>query len=262
MMIGEWSCKYTMVQADKIRSSNGLRRNLQGFFVKVLPPFDPVGPQLENQNLQFYTLQVMNSYFDGFTAVCVLSVHQQSKNLRVKFTNVSIFTKIEKSMGIHVSDVVSIELKSIKIIDNRNVDVSILATNCKITIQDVVILGNNGTLHMVVVWKSEVTFLGNTTIAGNRAGVGTFYVRSSTLIFQGNVAFVNNTGYNGGALALYEGSEIVIARYAHLKFIDNHAKHFGGALYVDNPVFKYYATITCFYKLADTFNSGMKHCIS
>ena len=261
MMIGEWSCKYTMVQADKIRSSNGLRRNLQGFFVKVLPPFDPVGPQLENQNLQFYTLQVMNSYFDGFTAVCVLSVHQQSKNLRVKFTNVSIFTKIEKSMGIHVSDVVSIELKSIKIIDNRNVDVSILATNCKITIQDVVILGNNGTLHMVVVWKSEVTFLGNTTIAGNRAGVGTFYVRSSTLIFQGNVAFVNNTGYNGGALALYEGSEIVIARYAHLKFIDNHAKHFGGALYVDNPVFKYYATITCFYKLADTFNSGMKHCI-
>jgi len=38
MMIGEWSCKYTMVQVDKIRSSNGLRRNLQGFFVKVLPP--------------------------------------------------------------------------------------------------------------------------------------------------------------------------------------------------------------------------------
>ena len=39
MMIDEWSCKYTMVQAEKIRSSNGLRRNGQGFFVKVLPPF-------------------------------------------------------------------------------------------------------------------------------------------------------------------------------------------------------------------------------
>ena len=259
MMIDEWSCKYTMVQAEKIRSSNGLRRNRQGFFVKVLPPFDPVSPHLGKLSLQFYTLHVMDSYFDGATAVYVVSVYQQSKNLRVKFTNVSIFTKIKKSIAIHVSDVLSMELKSVKISDNRNIGASILATNCKMTLRDVSILGNNGTFHMLVVWKSEVTFLGNTTIAGNRAEIGTFYVRSSTLIFQGNAEFVNNTGYNGGALALYEGSEIVIGRHAHLKFIGNHAKHFGGALYVDNPVFTYYSTITCFYKLAETFNSSMKH---
>ena len=261
MMIYEWSCKYTTVQAERIRSINGLRHNGQGFFVKVLPPFDPVSPHLGKLSLQFYTIHVMNSYFDGATAVCVVGVYQQSKNLRVKFTDVSIFGRMERSIGIHVSDVLSIELKKIKIVDNSNVGASILATNCKITMQDVAILGNNGDFHIVVVWKSEVTFLGNTTIAGNRAGVGTFYARSSTLIFHGNVEFVNNTGYNGGALALYEGSEIVIGRHVHLKFIGNHAKHFGGAVYVDNPVFTGYGTISCFYKLADKFNSTMNHCV-
>ena len=50
---------------------------------------------------------------------------------------------------------------------------------------------------------------------------GAVYTYSSTLTFQGNVSFVNNTGQKGGALALCEGSKIVIGRQAYLKFIGN-----------------------------------------
>ena len=69
---------------------------------------------------------------------------------------------------------------------------------------------------------------------------------------------MDNERYDGGALALYTGSEIVLGRYAHLKFCGNHAKHLGGAVYVDNPVLFNPVAISCFYKLADTFTSRMK----
>ena len=75
---------------------------------------------------------------------------------------------------------------------------------------------------------------------------------------------MNNTGYDGGALALYEGSEIVIGRHAHVKFIGNHAKHFGGAIYVDNYVFTDnrdepydQQIISCFYKFVAPFTTSM-----
>ena len=72
--------------------------------------------------------------------------------------------------------------------------------------------------------------------------------------------FVNNSGSNGGALALYAGSEIVIGMHTHLKFIGNHANHFGGAIYVDNAnhqVFSTFNFISCFYKLVDIVNITM-----
>ena len=83
---------------------------------------------------------------------------------------------------------------------------------------------------------------------------GALYAHSSTLIFEGNAEFLDNTGYYGGALALYAGSQIVIGRHAHLKFIGNHAKRFGGAIYVENVQYRMltsYFAISCFYTPAD-----------
>jgi len=114
---------------------------------------------------------------------------------------------------------------------------------------------------IVSAWKSQITFVGNTVFAQNyeqrTSRPGALYAHSSTRIFQGNVEFVNNAGYYGGAVALFSGSQIVIGRDAHLKFIGNHAKHFGGAIYVDNYVFTDIPAIPCFYEPADPFNTSM-----
>ena len=114
----------------------------------------------------------------------------------------------------------------------------------------------------MVLEKSQVTFLGDIILAQNYCvlGAGTIYAHSATLIFHGNVNFVNNSGFNGGALALYAGSEIVIGMHTHLKFIGNHANHFGGAIYVDNAnhqVFSTFNFISCFYKLEDIVNTSI-----
>ena len=113
-----------------------------------------------------------------------------------------------------------------------------------------------------MLWKSKVTFLGHTVFTRNYGSYcpGVLYARSSILIFLGNVEFVNNTGYNGGALALYAGSKFVMGRHTHLKFTDNHAEHFGGAIYVENAnylVLSDIHTIMCFYQLLNPLGTSM-----
>jgi len=270
MTIDEWSCNYTMVHAEKIKISNGLRYTRllgsSGLSVYGISQ-NSISLNQENHKLQFeYTVHIVESYVTniGNTAVYVGNQFQESSNLRVKFTNLSISCSNDRehaNTGLLIISMVSMVLERVNFSYSMFSSVNVHVKYSKITIHSASILENEG-FGGVVLWKSNVTFLGDTFLTQNYGHrKGAVYVHSSTLIFQGNVWFMNNTGYDGGALALYEGSDIVIGKQAHLKFIDNHAKHFGGALYVDNPVFKYYATITCFYKLADTFNSGMKHCI-
>ena len=118
------------------------------------------------------------------------------------------------------------------------------------------ILENEGILGVVTLWKSKVTFLGDISFIRNYPHEENepvaVYAYNSTLIFLGNVDFVDNEGYNDGAMALYAGSEMVLGKYARLKFCRNHAKHLGEAVYVDNHMLFNFVAISCFYKLADS----------
>ena len=85
---------------------------------------------------------------------------------------------------------------------------------------------------------SLVRFQGNTTFLRNRGETGgAIYAFASQLYIEGNVQFLENEGYDGGAIALYEQSEIILTYYmttAHIaNFTRNHARHYGGAIYVD-----------------------------
>ena len=263
MIINEWSCKYTVVRAEKIRSSNDWIHTPTGFAVQELESPKSVSPHQENHSQLFeYTLHVLDSYFDasmGGKAVYVASAYKESSKLRVMFTDVVILYSNHKLLfGMpDILNASSVVMKRINVTNSN-----ILVVKSEIIIRDAIILENEGLWGVVTLLKSQVTFLGDTVFAQNYGirGAGAIYARSSTVIFQGNMEFVNNTGYNGGALALSAGSEIVIGRFAHLKFIGNHAKHFGGAIYVDNAnhdVFSTFLTISCFYKLADTFNTSV-----
>ena len=53
----------------------------------------------------------------------------------------------------------------------------------------------------------------------------------------GTNTFVNNTGYQGGAMAFYENSQMYLQNLTHITIMNNHARHVGGAVYVyDDPI--------------------------
>ena len=265
MKTHEGSSKYTVVRAENIRSSNHLRPTGLGFTVWELASPKSVSSNQGNHSQQFeYTLHILDSYFetsmDG-TAVYIGSEYKGSSNLRVRFTNITILYRNHKKVVRFLLQILNVSLVIMEKMNVTSTIAEFLAMNSKIIMHNAFIKianKNGGIWGVVTLVKSQVTFLGDTVFAQNYGhGAGTIYAQGSTLIFLGNVDFVNNTGYNGGALALYAGSQIVIGRHAHLKFIGNHAKHFGGAIYVDNAnhqVFSTFMTITCFYTVVDTFN--------
>ena len=55
----------------------------------------------------------------------------------------------------------------------------------------------------------------------------------STVFMAGHVEFINNSGYQGGALALYGFSRLTVTKSnTHLSFTQNSASNVGGAIYV------------------------------
>ena len=266
MRIDKLSCRYTMIRAEKVKSSSSFGHLGPGFLVEE-NPFNSVIPNQRNHSQQYeYTVHILDSSFvaGAGTAVNVRTyqLHQLSNNIRVKFTDILINCNKEVVIcyGMSISNLHSVVLERVNI-SHYEFFSSIQVTNSEITIDNAFILKNGGFGGIVSVWKSQITFVGNTVFAQNyeqrTSSPGAIYAYSSTLIFQGNVEFVNNTGYNGGALALYAGSQIVIGRDAQLKFIGNHANHFGGAIYVDYYALSHSDTMSCFYKFADPLGNSM-----
>lgn len=68
--------------------------------------------------------------------------------------------------------------------------------------------------------------------------------------------FANNTGYQGGAIEFYRESHMIVSfeHNTELLFINNHAEHYGGAIYVqDSKDNNYHRDKSCFLQLKDSF---------
>ena len=126
-------------------------------------------------------------------------------------------------------------------------------------------------------------FLNNSVIAKKNwtqwnqtvPGVGTVYVSLSDINFQGynlfqnnwgtalyavngvmdfqnsSVDFINNTGLQGGAVALIGVAKIMVGSNNNYGFFNNHAQFLGGALYVSLTDITEFASKSCFIQYAD-----------
>ena len=72
---------------------------------------------------------------------------------------------------------------------------------------------------------------------------------SSTMVFRGNNIFVNNSGVDGGGMALYGSSYIVLSGPALVNLTANNASHNGGGLYVNQPFEPVFTS--CFFQQTD-----------
>ena len=139
MTVGEWSCRYTTVRAEKVRSSNcSALCALSGFAVREIAPDISVSPHQVNHSLHFeYTLHILDSYFDSMGNIAVdVSAYQRSNNLRVKFTD--IFVKgshMRISSGMRISNMFLLILKGLKVISCKGSAIQVI--NSEITMCDV-----------------------------------------------------------------------------------------------------------------------------
>ena len=97
-----------------------------------------------------------------------------------------------------------------------------------VTIEDMCSLGNSPPL-LSLVNLPQVEFT-NVHIRNNEMGALALY--DTLAFFQDNNTFRNNSGYNGGAIALYGNSYIIVQANSTLEITNNTAENFGGGIYV------------------------------
>ena len=72
-------------------------------------------------------------------------------------------------------------------------------------------------------------------------------VYHTAVAVNGRVTFHSNTGIDGGGLAMYENSYLVLHKNSFIDFTNNSAKQRGGAIFVDTQL--QYAP--CFFQYSD-----------
>ena len=94
----------------------------------------------------------------------------------------------------------------------------------------------------VSVYQMNITLSGNTNIRDNL--ITGLFTYGGVIGIHGNVSFVNNTGVFGGAMNLQAFSFLVVTYNSSLQMINNTARVFGGALYIDQESRKTF--VQCF----------------
>ena len=106
--------------------------------------------------------------------------------------------------------------------------------------------------------NSYIKFLGSTQAQFERnqaqeMGGGIFAEDSNiSATSYASLIFNNNTGYSGGALALFGNSSINLQTKIQIQFQHNHAKHYGGAIFVNDyiiEIFNKRKPADCFFKV-------------
>ena len=134
-------------------------------------------------------------------------------------------------------------LKNVCFKDNKSSTKLTTIVNSEQPLPSIIFLEYADNIHL-----SDCRFIGNkgTPIAVYDSNVTVF----DTLIFA------NNTGYQGGAIEFYRESHMIVShrRNTELLFINNHAEHFGGAIFVqDSKDNNYRRDKSCFLQLEDSF---------
>ena len=127
-------------------------------------------------------------------------------------------------------------IRSCQMYDNMNEGIFIDGTflrSTEIDIIDTELIGNGG--NKITNSFSNSISLSNVTIA-NSTSTGLTLKRSLVAV-KNNLIFRNNTGVVGGGLAINDSSILTLKPSANLEFIDNHAFHKGGGIYIEESTY-------------------------
>ncbi len=99
----------------------------------------------------------------------------------------------------------------------------------------------------IEIYYSHKTEVSNSKFLNNHGTAITLY-STETFILSGSTQFVNNIGYNGGALLMFS-SYLTIADNSHIIFKGNHADNVGGAVCIRNIPIQRQRSQPCFCQL-------------
>ena len=200
-----------------------------------------------------------------------ISVINQAKmkSNHVSFVNVSFSHNsacIGGGIGLDFVSKMTVNFSSLRFDSNQaNTGSSLQTNNAFILFKDVYITNNSKLLEFgsgaIHASNSDLSFFGNNTIAKN--SITAVYLDSSILKIYDILSFKDNSGYQGGAAALFGESFLSIDKNASLNFESNTATKQGGAIFVhvsgvsQRPQLESFKIYNCFFQIAENFNGNV-----
>ena len=198
------------------------------------------------------TMKIIQSYFsENSLAVSLTSAGYVFRNRMTIVGAVTLenITFYNNSRALYLAGIYAL-------LNNVNLTQNIAETTgpikfeeCKVRIMGTKFTENRGNAAAMMISQSIVHFQENTVFVRNRGErAGAIRSHASNLYFEGNVQFIENEGYDGGAIAFYEKLSVStsyslhyykdsyslnIAKNVTVNFTRNHARHYGGALYIN-----------------------------
>ena len=190
-------------------------------------------------------LTISKSYFGQNTKAVVMRRFSSSPDNNVTLENITFHDNL-LALWLQSTDAILDNVTFTTNIAEKGTSAPINIDNCNVrVIGNSTFKENKGSMAAVLIQDSSVWFEGNTTFLSNRGErAGAIYAKGSQLYFQDDMQFIENEGYDGGAIAFYEGITVIkdfkyeisysltIAENLIATFTRNHARHYGGAIYI------------------------------
>ena len=221
VFIDKWMCHCSVFQATQIagtgnKNTLAVKLNTGG---SPLPSCNCSEPAEEE-----YTVHISDSWFVGMGITVTSFV--DNCDARIKLENITV--QNTDSTALLIIRMLSIMLQDVSISYSRGIKI----TKSNITIHGTFLFKHNIRVISIVLLRSSVTsFHGVVKFVENKAKYGAVILAiNSTIKFQLTAELAGNEGTQGGAIALYDNSQLIIGKQSNITFLKNHAQTYGGAV--------------------------------
>ena len=227
-VIENWECQCSMIQVKNITSTNIIRRKdkilvrLESRLHGSLPICKCTKPTEEE-----YTVSISDSYFAGVGIR--VDTNYKYCYARTKLQNITV--QDSTAQALHITRMKFIKMQDMNFTNTTGIrieDSNIIASGrCQF-------IHNTENTSIAGFFRSTISFHGNVKFIENKVqDIAVIIAKNSTMTFQQTAELVGNKGRLGGAIGLFDDSQLVLGNQSKTTFLRNYAQQNGGAILID-----------------------------
>ena len=235
-IIQNWECHCSVIQAKQIASTNIVQmRDKARVRLQSKSSSDTLHTcNCSKPDEEKYTVYISDSNFVGMGIYVVYSLHNDC-NSRIKLQNITVQNSTMPAL--QTSKMKSIEMQDMNFSYNQHYALLLYHSNIKASGRCYFINNTKHTGTVYLGYKSSLSFDRESDVKfiGNKVDWANVILTSeSTMTFQQTAELVENEGKVGGAIALFDGSQLHFGAKSNVTFLRNYAQQYGGGIVVDH----------------------------
>ena len=245
-----WECSCSMIQVKNITSTNMIRR-MDEILVRLESRLNSSLPcKCTKPGEEEYTVSISDSYFAGVGIR--VDTNYKYCYARIKLQNITV--QDSTAQALHITGMKSIKVKDMKFTNTTGIrieDSNIIASGrCQF-------IHNTGNMSIAGFFRSIISFHGDVEFIENMVQrIAVIIANNSTITFNQTAEIVGNKGRLGGAIGLFDDSQLFWGNQSNTTFLRNYAQQNGGAILIDGSIMNVESEAKVEFTENEAYNGG------